>query len=203
MQEFSRNAFALHRPAVRQAPAGARMKCSECVSMTQKHSSCCTGSCEVVHVGIHDGSAEERWGREPFGGEDVGSPVRPCCRSHLLPIPICTLHQRVGTDCVGHAVQFATDANPEATVLSIDGVGAHDHVYRSAMMEKLLQVLSLQDLLPFVRSTHLQPSCCKWVDSEGVRHDIQQHEGGEQGDPHALPLQSRHPRCIGGSQGAW
>ena len=49
------------------------------------------------------------------------------------------LSTRAGTDCVGHAVRFVTDANPEATVLSIDGVGAHDHVYRSAMMEKLLE----------------------------------------------------------------
>ena len=97
------------------------------------------------------------------------------------------LSTRAGTDCVGHAVRFATDANPEATVLSIDGVGAYDHVYRSAMMEKLLEVPSLQGLLPFVRSTYLQPSSYKWVDSEGVRHDIQQHEGGEQGDP-LMPL---------------
>ena len=97
------------------------------------------------------------------------------------------LSTRAGTDCVGHAVRFATDANPEATVLSIDGVGAYDHVYRSAMMEKLLEVPSLQGLLPFVRSIYLQPSCYKWVDSEGMRHDIQQHEGGEQGDP-LMPL---------------
>ena len=31
---------------------------------------------------------------------------------------------RVGADCVGHAIRAATGADHEATVLSIDGVGA-------------------------------------------------------------------------------
>ena len=65
------------------------------------------------------------------------------------------LSTSAGTDCVGHAVRFATDANPEATVLSIDGVGA-DHVYRSAMMGKLLQVPSLQGLA--YRPVNLPPA---------------------------------------------
>ena len=37
---------------------------------------------------------------------------------------------RAGVDCVEHAVRVATDLNTEATVLSIDGVGAYDHVLR-------------------------------------------------------------------------
>ena len=48
------------------------------------------------------------------------------------------LSTRAGTDCVGHAVRTATDRDPQATVLSIDGIGAYDHVHRSAMMGKLL-----------------------------------------------------------------
>ena len=47
------------------------------------------------------------------------------------------LSTRAGTDCVGHAVRFATDTNPATTVLSIDGVGAYDHVFRSSMFETL------------------------------------------------------------------
>ena len=50
------------------------------------------------------------------------------------------LSTRAGTDCVGHAVRAATEANPQATVLSIDAVGAYDHVHRSAMMAKLLEI---------------------------------------------------------------
>ena len=38
------------------------------------------------------------------------------------------LSTRVGTDCVGHVVRALTDENPMVTVLSIDGVGACDHV---------------------------------------------------------------------------
>ena len=44
------------------------------------------------------------------------------------------LSTRAGVDCVGHAVSVATDQNTEATVLSIDGVGAYDHVFRGSMM---------------------------------------------------------------------
>ena len=91
-------------------------------------------------------------------------------------------------DCVvGHAVRAVTDANLEATVLSIDGIGAYDHVYRSAMMARLLEVTSLHGLLPFVRASYGQPTCYKWTDEEGVQHDVHQHEGGEQGDP-LMPL---------------
>ena len=64
------------------------------------------------------------------------------------------LSTRAGVDCVGHAVRVATDANPEATVMSIDGIAAYDHVHRSAKMGKLLRVPGLQCLLPFVRATY-------------------------------------------------
>ena len=97
------------------------------------------------------------------------------------------LSTRAGVDCVGHAVRFATDVDPEATVVSIDGVGAYDHVSRSAMMSKLWETPSLEKLLPFVSSVYGRPSCYKWRDSEGVCHEIHQHEGGEQGDP-LMPL---------------
>ena len=97
------------------------------------------------------------------------------------------LSTRAGTDCVGHAARLATDPDPRATVLSIDGVGAHDHVLRSAMLGKLLEVDSLRGLLPFVRATYAQPSCCHWQDDHGRFRQIRQHEGGEQGDP-LMPL---------------
>ena len=55
------------------------------------------------------------------------------------------------------------------------------------MLGKLLEVPSLRGLLPFVRAAYLEPSRYKWADAEGVRHDICQAEGGEQGDP-LMPL---------------
>ena len=97
------------------------------------------------------------------------------------------LSTRAGTDCVGHAVRAMTDANPECTVLSIDGVGAYDHVLRSSFLSKLHSVPSLQGLLPFVRSIYAPPTTYVWEDGTGVRHRIQQAEGGEQGDP-LMPL---------------
>ena len=91
------------------------------------------------------------------------------------------LSTRAGTDCVGHVVRALTDKNPMVTVLSIDGVGAYDHVYRSAMMKKLYSVPSLRGLLPFVRATNADPTQYVWEDEAGVQHRILQAEGGEQG----------------------
>ena len=47
------------------------------------------------------------------------------------------LSTRAGTDCVGHMLRAATDAEPTATVLSVDGIGASDHVHRAAMLGRL------------------------------------------------------------------
>ena len=97
------------------------------------------------------------------------------------------LSTRAGVDCVGHAVRVATDADHTATVLSVDGIGAYDHVFRASMMAKLLEVPRLRRLLPFVRKSYSTPSCYTWEDAEGRAHQIWQHEGGEQGDP-LMPL---------------
>ena len=90
------------------------------------------------------------------------------------------LSTRAGTDCVGHTIRAMTDADPECTVLSIDGIGAYDHILRSAFLTKLHNVPELQGLLPFVRSIYARPTTYVWEDSEGVKHRIVQAEGGEQ-----------------------
>ena len=56
-----------------------------------------------------------------------GQVVEDTCASFQF-----ALSTRAGVDCVGHAVRVATDANPEATVMSIDGIGANDHVHRTS-----------------------------------------------------------------------
>ena len=88
---------------------------------------------------------------------------------------------------MGHAVRIATDSDPRATVLSINCIGAYDHVLRSAMLGKLLEEENLRGLLPFVRMVYSQPSRYHWEDEDGCRKEICQHEGGEQGDP-LMPL---------------
>ena len=50
------------------------------------------------------------------------------------------LSTRAGTDCVGHMLRAATDTSATATVLSVDGVGAYDHIYREAMLSRLAQM---------------------------------------------------------------
>ena len=55
------------------------------------------------------------------------------------------------------------------------------------MLSKLLEVPRHQPLLPFVRAAYTEPTRYKWQDDEGHRHNIEQHEGGEQGDP-LMPL---------------
>ena len=64
------------------------------------------------------------------------------------------LSTRAGVDCVGHAVRTVTDMDPRATVLSIGGIGAYDHVLRSAMLSKLHEAESLRGLIPFVRMVY-------------------------------------------------
>ena len=53
------------------------------------------------------------------------SEVEKVCAPYQFAMSI-----RAGTDCVGHAIRATTDHNPRTTVLSIDGVGAYDHVSR-------------------------------------------------------------------------
>ena len=79
------------------------------------------------------------------------------------------LSTRAGVDCVGHA-------DCEAT-LPINGVGAYDHVFRSSILAKLLEVLGLRPLLPLVRSIYARPSRYVWQDDAGQRHEVHEHEG--------------------------
>ena len=80
----------------------------------------------------------------------AGSEVRRCAARQ----PHST---RAGTDCVGHAIRVATELNIRLTVLSIDGVGAFDHVLRAAMLSKVAEVPSLRELLPLRQSSVCTP----------------------------------------------
>ena len=97
------------------------------------------------------------------------------------------LSTRAGTDCLGHLLRAATDADPQATILSVDGIGAYDHVLRSTMLERLMHMPTAQAMLPFVRLSCGTPSRYSWVDAGGRQRFVTQAEGGEQGDP-LMPL---------------
>ena len=84
------------------------------------------------------------------------------------------LSTRAGTDCVGHLLRAATDVNPNATVLSVDGVGAYDHILRAAMMSRLARMPNAKALLPFVLLSYSAPSEYDWYDDEGRRRTVTQ-----------------------------
>ena len=93
------------------------------------------------------------------------------------------LSTRAGTECVSHLVRALTDLGKEATVVSVDGIGAYDLMRRKAMLGKLHSKPKLNALLPFVMMSYGQPSKYVWTDDEGNQQVIRQGEGGEQGDP--------------------
>ena len=90
-------------------------------------------------------------------------------------------------ECVARVVQVLDSVDPSATILSIDGVGAHDSIVRRAMFRGLMDMVDGEKLVPFVRLFYDSPSTYIWEDEVGdVRH-VCQGEGGEQGDP-LMPL---------------
>ena len=91
-----------------------------------------------------------------------------------------------GTDSLAAMLRIATELDPEATVVSLDGRSAYDSVSRAAMLGKLKQVAP--QILPFVRSLYARVSTYLWGDDAGHCHEIQQAEGVEQGDSLAPAL---------------
>ena len=90
----------------------------------------------------------------------------------------CALSTKAGCECIPHTLQALCELNPEATVISVDGISAFDLVSRRAMLEGLHSVPGGAEALPFVRMFYGQLSRYLWEDEEGTVHVI----GGEQGD---------------------
>ena len=96
----------------------------------------------------------------------------------LRSIAVCTV-DRAGVDCVGHVVRVATELNPNWTILSIDGLGAFDHVYRASMLENWSK-------FTVSATAHSSATAHVWAAEVEGRHTLEQHEGGGQGDPSCL-----------------
>ena len=92
------------------------------------------------------------------------------------------LANRSGTDALVHMVRAAVEGDAQCTLVSIDGVGAYDHIARAKMLGALWRNPALRDLLPFVRLWLARQSVYVWRDENGETHDIEHGEGGEQGD---------------------
>jgi hypothetical protein len=91
------------------------------------------------------------------------------------------LQTRAGTEALAHLLWYFTDRDDETLVVSLDGVGAFDHVKRAAFLTKVASEPRLQPLLPLVRMLYGSQSVFLWTDAEGITHEILQGEGGEQG----------------------
>ena len=84
-------------------------------------------------------------------------------------------------------MRASTDADPVATVLKVDGIGAYDHVFRAPMLGSLVNMEEARVILPFVRKTYANPSSCQSFTDDGECRTVTQAGGGEQGDP-LMPL---------------
>eukprot|EP00973_Karenia_brevis_P046951 6514131-Karenia_brevis.AAC.1 len=94
------------------------------------------------------------------------------------------LGTRAGIDLALLVARFALESNDDLVLLSVDGIGAYDHMSRRAMLTRLDQLAEARSLLPFLlqfygqRSTYLV-----YNEAENRMRDLLQGEGGEQGDP--------------------
>ena len=77
------------------------------------------------------------------------------------------LQARAGTDALARAVQFLTEEDADTTVISLDGIGAFDHVRRAAFMRKMHETEALRPLLPLVTALYGTESRFLWRDDEG------------------------------------
>ena len=97
------------------------------------------------------------------------------------------LSPRAGTDCVARVVRSMMELDPTKTLLSIDGIGAFDHITRKSMLEALLL-----SFLSSGCSTARIPRMCGTTTRE-MRSCRVGGGGGEQGDllmPALLPWAS-------------
>ena len=115
-------------------------------------------------------------------GRTLARHYAPALQRATLPFQF-GLSTRAGTEAVHRCLQVATELDPQATILSLDAVGAFDHVSRGAMLQGLASRPDLAPLLPYAAQWYGSPSQYTWTDAAGYLHHVQQAEGGEQGDP--------------------
>ena len=114
--------------------------------------------------------------------QQIGKAVESATAPHQY-----ALSTRAGCECIAHILQGLCEQNPQAAVVSVDGLSAFDQISRVAMLDGLLNVANGGAVLPFVRMFYGAPSSYLWEDAAGTVHTIRQGEGGEQGDA-LMPL---------------
>ena len=97
------------------------------------------------------------------------------------------LGTRAGIDAAILAARTALEVNSDLVLLSIDGIGAFDHIFRSEMLARLAQLPLSRDMLPFILLFYGDISTFLLEMENGETWDIHQGEGCEQGDS-LMPL---------------
>ena len=87
------------------------------------------------------------------------------------------LSTRAGVDCVALLCRLLTEEDENCVISSLDGIGAYDHVYRSAFFAELRADPELSAMPPFVRLWYGRQSHYTWTDDSGTDHRIPQGEG--------------------------
>ena len=107
------------------------------------------------------------------------------------------LTTRAGRECVAHVLQHLTDGDAQATILSVNGIGAFDLVSRNAMLQGLMSIEDGGKVLPFVRTFYGQPYNFIWEDERSDVHDNSPGGGRRaRGPTHAPALLSGTTRCV-------
>ena len=68
------------------------------------------------------------------------------------------LSTKAGSEALVRAIRAATESDPRTTVLSVDGVGAYDHISRQSMLSALADRPELAGLIPFAALFYGTPS---------------------------------------------
>ena len=101
------------------------------------------------------------------------------------------------------ALRLATESHQSTTVVSVDGVGAYNHISRSCMFQGLHDSPNLASLIPLVRMLDGGDSECLFHDESGHANIVVQSEGAEQGDCKCPTYQASRPRVVDFSNPAW
>ena len=80
-----------------------------------------------------------------------------------------------GAEALARALRMATDMSTSTTVVSVDGVGAYNHICKRTFDGPLASP-ALAPLISLVRF------CCLFYDASGADPSVLQSKGGEQGD---------------------
>ena len=135
---------------------------------------------QMLTSAAEDFARDCRWNIVPqVGGEEFGEAVQQGSGTSMRSVPVRPFNEG------RHRLRGARDTSSDRRQPHC--IGAYDHLFRGAMLSKLLSEPALHGLLPFVRAMYSEESHYTWRDDSENLHDIVQCEGGEQGDP-LMPL---------------